>query len=127
MRVLLATMVAGFVGSGVAMASDLQLEGDALRKAIAGKTVSLATPMGGLPISYRADGTMHGLATGALAAYAGASRDGGRWWVVADQLCQRWNKWLGGAPYCFRLRQQGASVHWTRQDGLSGVATIGGH
>jgi hypothetical protein len=108
-------------------ASDPQLEGDALRKAIVGKTVSLVTPMGGLPISYRADGTMFGLAKGALAAYAGAERDGGRWWVVADQLCQRWNNWLGGASYCFRLRQQGTSVLWTRQDGLSGVATIAGH
>lgn len=103
------------------MASDL--DGDGLRRAISGKTVSLSTPMGGLPISYRADGTMHGSA-GALASYTGAARDSGRWWITADQLCQRWNTWLGGVPYCFRLRQEGASVHWTRDDGVSGVATI---
>jgi hypothetical protein len=126
MRVPMALAAMALAAVGAA-ASDLQLEGDALRRAIAGKTVSLDTPMGGLPISYRADGTMSGLAKGALAAYAGAAQDGGRWWVVADQLCQRWNTWLGGASYCFRLRQQGGSVHWTRQDGLSGVATIAGH
>ena len=126
MRVPVTVAVVAFMVSG-AVASDLQLEGEALRRAIVGKTVSLATPMGGLPISYRADGTMYGLAKGALAAYAGAPRDGGRWWVVADQLCQRWNNWLGGTSYCFRLRQQGTHVHWTREDGLSGVATIAGH
>jgi hypothetical protein len=97
---------------------------DALRKTVAGKTVHLATPLGGLPISYRADGTMWGRA-GSLAAYTGSERDRGRWWVVADKLCQRWNTWLGGRSYCFTLRQQGGStVHWTRSDGLSGTASI---
>lgn len=114
------------VAGGAAIANDEHLEGDALRRVIAGKTVSLVTPMGGLPISYRADGTMQGRA-GALADYAGAARDSGKWWIVADRLCQRWNNWLGGTSYCFRLRQQGASVHWTRDDGVSGVATIAAH
>lgn len=111
--------------NGAALASDDQLDGDTLRRTIAGKTVSLVTPLGGIPISYRADGTMHGRA-GELANYTGAARDTGRWWIVADQLCQRWNNWLGGTSYCFRLRQRGASVHWTRDDGVSGVATIAG-
>lgn len=124
MRIVMVVMAALLLGTG-ALASDPQLEGETLRKAIAGKTVSLSTPMGGLPISYRADGTMQGQA-GALATYTGAARDTGRWWIVADQLCQRWNNWLGGSSYCFRLRQQGASVHWTRSDGVSGMATIAG-
>ena len=118
-----AAMVTVSVG---AWASEPDLAGEALRRAIVGKTVSLVTPMGGLPISYRADGTMQGRA-GALATYTGAARDNGRWWVIADRLCQRWNTWLGGTSYCFRLRQQGANVHWTRDDGVSGVATIAGH
>ena len=100
-----------------------QMDSSALRKAVAGKTVHLATPLGGLPINYRTDGTMSGRA-GTLASYIGSERDRGRWWVVADKLCQRWNTWLSGKSYCFRLRQQGATVHWTRNDGLSGVATI---
>lgn len=125
MRIVMvaATML---IAGGAALASDPQLEGDDLRKAISGKTVSLNTPMGGLPISYRADGTMQGRA-GALADYTGAARDSGRWWIVADQLCQRWNNWLGGTSYCFKLRQQGGNVQWTRSDGLSGSATIAGH
>jgi hypothetical protein len=31
---------------------------------------------------------------------------------------------VGGKPHCFTLRQQGATVQRTRDDGLSGVATI---
>lgn len=124
MRIVVIAAAIMLAGNG-ALASDPQLEGESLRKAISGKTVSLETPMGGLPISYRSDGTMQGRA-GALATYTGAARDSGRWWIVADQLCQRWNNWLGGSSYCFRLRQQGVSVHWTRSDGVSGMATIAG-
>jgi len=59
-----------------------------------------------------------------LAAYTGSTRDRGTWWIVAGKLCQRWNNWLGGKSHCFTLRQQGETVQWTRDDGLSGVATI---
>jgi hypothetical protein len=114
------------VAAGTAMASgaDLrEMNGEALRKALTGRTIHLRTPLGGLPISFRADGTMSATA-GSLASYVGSERDRGRWWIAADQLCQRWNTWLGGQSYCFRLRQRGATVHWTRNDGLTGVATI---
>lgn len=111
------------IAAGVASAQDDQLAGDALRKAVAGKTVSLETPLGALPISFRIDGSMQATA-GDLAAYTGSGQDHGRWWIAADRLCQRWNKWLGGRSYCFTLRQQGRSVHWTRSDGLTGMATI---
>ena len=104
-------------GTAVAQESQGQMDNDALRRAVAGRTVHLATPLGSLPIKYRLDGTMSGSA-GSLASYTGSERDRGRWWVVADKLCQRWN-------ICFRLRQQdGSTVHWTRNDGVSGVATI---
>jgi hypothetical protein len=115
------------VAAGTAIASESgegQMDSSALRKAVAGNTVHLATPMGGLPINYRTNGTMSGSA-GTLASYVGSARDRGRWWIVADKLCQRWNTWLSGKSYCFRLRQEGATIHWTRNDGLSGVATIG--
>lgn len=100
-----------------------ELDGDGLVKAVAGKTVNLATPLGALPINYRSDGTMWGRA-GNLSLYTGSDRDRGRWWVAAGKLCQRWNTWLGGKSYCFKLRQEGPTVHWTRSDGLSGTATI---
>ena len=126
MRHVKACAAAIAVAAGAAFASassDGPMDNGALRKAVAGKTVHLATPMGGLPINYRADGTMSGKA-GSLAPYTGSERDRGRWWIVADKLCQRWYSWLGGRSYCFTLRQQGGTVHWTRNDGLSGVATI---
>ena len=126
MRHVTVCAVAVMVAAGVAMASDPtegQMGNEALRKTVAGKIVHLATPMGGLPIRYRADGTMSASA-GSLASYTGSERDRGRWWIVTDKLCQRWNSWLEGKAYCFRLRQQGGTVHWTRNDGLSGVATI---
>src|SRR5262245_14281688 len=114
------------VAAGTAMASGSalrEMNGEALRKVLTGRTIHLSTPLGGLPISFRADGTMSATA-GSLASYVGSDRDRGRWWIAADQLCQRWNTWLGGQSYCFKLRQQGRTVHWTRNDGLSGVATI---
>jgi hypothetical protein len=112
------------IGAATAIASDSrEMNGEALRKALPGKTIHLNTPLGGLPISFRADGTMWATA-GSLASYVGSERDRGRWWISGDQLCQRWNTWLGGQSYCFRLRQYGRTVHWTRNDGLSGVATI---
>jgi hypothetical protein len=122
MRVLVCFAVAMAV-AGTAAGQEPQLQGDALRKVVAGKTVSLETPLGGLPISFRHDGTMHAK-TVDLAYYTGSTQDRGVWWVAADKLCQRWNSWLGGKAYCFTLRREGRSVQWTRNDGLTGVATI---
>jgi hypothetical protein len=59
-----------------------------------------------------------------LASYTGSERDSGTWWVSRDRLCQRWDKWLDGKSYCFTLRRDGRTVHWTRNDGTTGVATI---
>ena len=49
-------------------------------------------------------------------------RDGGRWWIADDRLCQRWHQWLDAKQYCFKLQRAGAIVHWLRDDGLSGTA-----
>jgi hypothetical protein len=122
MRVAACAFVVTLLGIGACCAED-QLEGDTLRKAVAGKTVHLETPLGSLPINYKNNGTMQA-STIQLAAYTGSTRDRGTWWIVADKLCQRWNNWLGGKPFCFTLRQHGESVQWTRDDGLSGVAVI---
>lgn len=126
MRHVTAFAAAMIVAAGTAVAGgsdQREMSGEALRKALTGRTIHLNTPLGGLPISFRADGTMSASA-GSLASYVGSDRDRGRWWITADQLCQRWNTWMGGQSYCFRLRQHGRTVHWTRNDGLSGVATI---
>jgi hypothetical protein len=126
MRFVIAFVVTVTAGTALAFAGGVDskdLEGKALHKAVAGKTVHLATPMGGLPIRFRVDGTMLGRA-GDLAPYTGSAQDTGRWWVAAEQLCQRWHSWLGGKTYCFTLRQQGKKVHWVRNDGMSGSAII---
>jgi len=44
--------------------------------------------------------------------------------VAAESLYQRWQTWLSGKTYCFTLRQQGRTVHWVRNDGMSGKAII---
>jgi hypothetical protein len=123
MRVGVVLFVSALTVCAQALGSEQPLEGEALRKVVAGKTVNLETPLGGLPISFRHNGTMHGK-TAELAYYTGSTQDRGVWWIVADKLCQRWNNWLGGKAYCFKLRQEGRTVQWTRNDGLSGVATI---
>ncbi len=128
MRHAKVAVVAAFIslgGSFAGASGDGLMDGGTLQKAVAGKTVNLMTPLGALPINYRGDGTMWGRA-GTLSIYTGSERDRGRWWIIADKLCQRWTTWLGGKSYCFQLRQEGATVHWTRSDGLSGTATIAG-
>jgi hypothetical protein len=106
-----------------AVAAEGEPKGHELRKIVSGRTIELNTPLGGLPISYRMDGTMRGKAE-SLAAYTGSSHDSGIWWIAANKLCQRWQKWLDGKSYCFTLQQQGRAVQWTRNDGVTGTATI---
>lgn len=97
--------------------------GEALKQTVSGKTVILNTAMGGIPITYNPDGTMSGRARD-LAALAGRDRDSGRWWVADDQLCQQWHIWLDRQAFCFRIRIDGRTVYWRRNDGASGTATF---
>ena len=104
------------------------LSGDALRKAVIGKTVYLRTQGIELPISYRSNGTMSGRLKAFVAALAGGASptDSGKWWITKDQLCQRWSQWLDGKSYCYKLQRKGALVQWRRNDGRSGTLRIGG-
>lgn len=122
MRFLAAATVACISGQA-AVAEPHPLAGDALREIVAGKTVLLHTRVGNIPITYRANGTMIGRA-GDLAAYTGQERDRGRWWVQDDKLCQQWETWLEGRTFCATIQQEGATVHWVRNDGERGKATI---
>jgi hypothetical protein len=113
----------GALVPGGAWCENGQLSGDSLRAAVAGKTVYLATPVGAVPISYRPNGTMQGQ-SGSLAAYIGSGTDRGTWWIARDRLCQRWDTWLDGKLHCYRMRRDGDVVHWSRDDGRTGTATI---
>jgi hypothetical protein len=106
-----------------ALAEPSKPTGEALRQVVSGRTVLLDTPIGSFPIRYRRDGTMTGQAPGFVASL-GTEKDHGQWWVADDRLCQRWHRWLDAKQYCFRLQRVGAAVHWLRDDGLSGTATI---
>lgn len=127
-RVLIAATMIVTVSVAANAAETAVLAGDALRKAVSGKTVYLRTQGIELPISYRANGTMSGRLKAFVAALAGGTSptDSGKWWISKDQLCQRWSQWLDGKPYCYKLQRKGALVQWRRNDGRSGTLRIGG-
>jgi hypothetical protein len=114
-----------FALAGGALAEPSKLRDEALRQAVSGRTVLIETPIGLFPIRYRRDGTMTGQAP-ALLASLGTEKDRGQWWIADDRLCQRWYRWLDAKQYCFKLQRAGATVHWLRDDGLSGTATVHG-
>lgn len=109
--------------AGVASAEPGTLTGPSLHQAVAGKTVSISSPVGSIPVRYRMNGTMSGSST-ALAAVTGTAQDSGRWWVSGDKLCQRWSAWLDAKTHCVTLRRSGATLHWAASDGSTGVASI---
>ena len=127
-RVLIAASMIMTVTVAANAASSGNLSGDALRKAVSGKTVYLRTQGVEVPISYRANGTMSGRLKAFVAALAGGTSptDSGKWWISKDQLCQRWSQWLDGKSYCYKLQLKGAHVQWRRNDGRSGTLRIGG-
>ena len=122
-RMLGAALAAIQLSAAASAAEFRVLDEAALKAAVTGKTVHLETPVGTLPISFKADGTMAGRSQD-MAGYLGRSYDQGTWWISSNQLCQKWKLWLGGKSYCFTIRQDGAKVQWTRSDGLKGAMTV---
>ena len=120
---LLPLLVIQFGLAGSTLAEPSKLTGEALRQAVSGRTVLIATAIGSLPIRYKSNGTMTGQAP-AFVASLGTEIDRGRWWIADDRLCQRWYRWLAAKRYCFKLQHVSGIVHWLRDDGLSGTATI---
>lgn len=132
MRKLFATLSLPLLFSLSAVSANAEmgvLSGTELRRAVAGKIIYISTPLGvELPIRYRPNGTMTGRGLAKYADLVGemAKSDQGRWWISGAQLCQRWRNWLDGNTYCFKLRRQGRTVLWQRNDGRTGTARIGG-
>ena len=111
-----------------ATAESVSLAGDELRSAVVGKTVFLNVSGFELPIKYAANGRMTGKMSTVAASFSrgDGAADSGKWWVDADQLCQKWSSWMDSKSYCYKLTRNGAGVQWTRNDGRSGTARIGG-
>lgn len=107
---------------GAASASET-LSGEALRSAIVDKTVYVDTPIGAVPINFKGDGSMSGRSP-ALAAYAVATTDRGRWWITSNRLCQRWDTWFDKSTQCYAMRRVGQTLHWSRSDGRVGTARL---
>jgi hypothetical protein len=116
------------VGSSAALASATvaetpMLTGEAIKATISGRTVHMHTPVGTIPVVYRSNGTMIGIAKD-MALYTGQERDKGTWWISGDRLCQRWQAWLDGQQHCVSIRISGQTFHWVSTDGRKGSATI---
>lgn len=99
------------------------LEGEGLQKSVSGRTITISTPVGDLPITYSPDGTMTA-SSAALGTFTGTTQDTGKWWVLNDQMCQQWSVWLDAKPYCYKMRKDGLDVHWVRNDGATGIARL---
>jgi hypothetical protein len=113
-------------GAGATGAEPL-LSGAALDRAISGRRIFLATPMGGeFPLNYYADGRVDGQGEAAGLGRFARPTDSGRWWIRGEKLCQKWASWYDGKVFCFTLQKAGEDrLTWRRDDGLSGVARIG--
>jgi hypothetical protein len=97
-----------------------------LRQAIVDKTVYLNVSGFELPIHYKPNGRMTGNMGVVAATFSqgDGSRDSGRWWIDANQLCQRWTSWMDGQIHCYKISRQGNVINWLREDGVSGTARI---
>ncbi len=126
--VLAVAVVLPLVAHAPAASAEQPLAGPALRNLVAGKRIYLATPLGGeLPLHYRANGVVDGSGDAVGLGRFMKPKDSGRWWVTGNRLCQKWKQWYDGRTFCFTLAKlSGNKVRWTRDDGMRGVARIGG-
>lgn len=109
------------------LASAGALAEDEIRRDIIGKTIFLATPLGGeLPLNYHTSGMVDGSGQAIGLGKFFKPNDEGKWWIDANRLCQKFHTWYDGAPMCFELETAGpGKVKWTRDNGETGVARIG--
>jgi hypothetical protein len=100
---------------------------DEIRRDIIGRTIYLATPLGGeLPLNYHTSGMVDGSGQAIGLGKFFKPEDEGKWWIDANRLCQKFHTWYDGAPMCFELETAGpGKVKWTRDNGQTGVARIG--
>jgi hypothetical protein len=114
------------LASGAAHA-DQALSGSSLDRAVSGRRIFLATPLGGeFPLNYYADGRVDGQGEAAGLGRFVRPTDTGRWWVAGPKLCQKWTTWYDGKVFCFTLSKiSDTKLSWRRDDGLEGLARVG--
>jgi hypothetical protein len=119
-------VAAGFLSLADHGAVAEQLAGDALRRAISGKQLFLATPFGGeFPLTYRPSGDVDGSGKAIGLGRFMQPTDSGKWWVDGPRVCQQWKTWYDGKPFCFTVELKGSKeLAWVRDDGLKGTARI---
>lgn len=107
--------------------ADQPLAGSALDRAVSGRRIFLATPLGGeFPLNYHADGRVDGQGEAAGLGRFVRPTDSGRWWVSGQKLCQKWTSWYDGKVFCFTLSKISEDqLSWRRDDGLAGLARVG--
>lgn len=107
-----------------AAAEPVRLSTEQLNQTVAGSVIALDTPIGTkIPMRFGTDGLVAGEA-GVLAAFLGAAKDRGRWWVANDQLCIKWFRWFESQQRCMQIRAEGTHIFWRQDDGDTGTATL---
>jgi len=121
----IALLAAASLAPTIAHAEALK-ESD-IRRDIIGRTIYLATPLGGeLPLNYRKAGTVDGNGAAIGLGRFFKPSDTGTWWIESNRLCQKFRSWYKGATMCFVLERTGPGrVKWTRDNGKTGIARIG--
>ena len=122
------TVAGSILLNGPSLASaDQALAGDALKRAVSGKRIYLATPLGGeFPLNYHVDGRIDGQGPASGLGRFVRPNDSGRWWLAGGKVCQQWTNWYDGKTFCFVLRKVDETrLAWDRDDGLSGIARVG--
>ncbi|TCR90939.1 hypothetical protein [Rhizobium sp. BK376] len=116
----LALLLPAFALAEVMTANDI-------RSDIIGRTMYVATPLGGeLPLNYHTSGQLEGTGRALGFAAFGKPTDTGKWWIKDNKLCQQFQTWYQGNTNCYSLERAGEDrVRWTRDNGQKGTARIG--
>jgi hypothetical protein len=126
MRPLSITILAAALLSPALAQADT-MSGSEIRNDIIGRTMYVATPLGGeLPLSYHSSGQLEGTGRALGFAAFGKPSDTGKWWIRNDKLCQQFQTWYQGNTNCYTLERADADhVRFTRDNGQKGTARIG--
>ncbi|WP_406858053.1 hypothetical protein ABEG18_10735 [Alsobacter sp. KACC 23698] len=114
------------IAAGTMGASAETLRGADLQRAVSGKRIFLAVPLGGeFPLNYRPDGRVDGSGDAVGLGRFMKPSDSGTWWVAGEKLCQQWRTWYDGRVFCFTIARSGPNrLAWVRDDGSKGVARV---